>query len=405
MLTYIYTARNQAGQKVTAEVEADNESVAARLLLERGLSPIDIKVKAEKGGLGSLLGKKVPTKEKIVFSRQLSTLINAGLPLVQSLSSVRDQMKNPAFKEIITKVIQDVEAGASLANALAKHPKEFNEVYVSLIAAGEASGTLDKSLERLATQQEKDSEITSRVRGAMVYPIIVIIVLFAVLIFMMSTVLPQVQNLYASSAGGAQLPIVTRVLLDFTHLLKKFWLIGFIAVGLGGFFLNRYLHTAAGKATTDRLKLKAWPVANLFIKLYMARFARVAATLVSSGVPIIKMLATSASSVGNVQIAKAIDKASEDVKGGKALSDSLARDKVFPDLVPNMIRIGEQSGQLDAMLAKLADYYEKELDDQIKAVSTIIEPVLMIFVGIIAIVIVVAVLLPIYSLAGKNLNI
>jgi type IV pilus assembly protein PilC len=287
---------------------------------------------------------------------------------------------------------------------LAKHPKVFNDVYVSLVAAGEASGTLDKSLERLANQQEKDAEILSRVRGAFIYPIIVILVLIAVVIFMMTSVLPQVQNLY-SSIPGASLPIITRWLLSLTHLVTHWWWIFIILVAGAAFVTTRYARTGPGKQVVDRLKLRMWPASGLFTELYMARFARAAATLVGSGVPIIKMLSTSAQAVGNVQIANAINKAAEDVRGGKPLSDSLARDSNFPDLVSGMIRVGEQSGQLEGMFTKLADYYEKEVDNQIKAISTIIEPALMVVVGIIALIVVAAVLLPIYSLAGKNLQI
>jgi len=404
MLTYIYTARNpQTGQKVTAEVEAENETAAAHLLIERGWSPLEIKVKSDEGGLGGIL-KRVPAKQRVIFSRQLATLVNAGLPLVQSLNTVNEQMTNKTFKPIVKKVIQDVEAGSSFANALAKHPKEFDEVYTSLIAAGEASGTLDKSLERLANQQEKDAEILSRVRGAFMYPVIVILVLAAVVIFMMTSVLPQVQTLY-QAIPGASLPPVTRLLLGVTHALTHFWWVFVVLIAGGGFLFSRYGRVGAGKEIVDRVKLKAWPIAPLYTKLYMARFARVAATLVSSGVPIIQMLNTSAQAVGNVQISNAIKKATEDVRGGKALSDSLQKDHNFPDLVPGMIRVGEQSGQLEGMLAKLADYYEKELDSQIKSISTIIEPLLMVVVGVIALIVVAAVLLPIYSLAGKNLNI
>ncbi|HEU5004982.1 MAG TPA: type II secretion system F family protein [Candidatus Saccharimonadales bacterium] len=404
MLTYIYTARDpKSGQKITAEVEAENEATATRLLVERGWAPLELKVKGEENGLRSIFNR-IPGKQRIIFSRQLATLVNAGLPLVQSLSSVETQMTNKPLKEIIGKVIKDVEAGSSLANAMAKHPKIFNDVYVSLVAAGEASGTLDTSLERLANQQEKDAEIMSRVRSAFIYPIIVIFVLIAVVLFMMTSVLPQVQNLY-SSIPGAELPFMTRILLGLTHAVTHFWWITIVIVVGAAFFGTRYARTGPGKQLVDRIKLRMWPASNLFTELYMARFARAAATLVASGVPIIKMLSTSAQAVGNVQIENAINKAAEDVKGGKPLSDSLAKDPNFPDLVSGMIRVGEQSGQLEGMFTKLADYYEKEVDNQVKSISTIIEPALMVVVGVIALVVVAAVLLPIYSLAGKNLQI
>jgi type IV pilus assembly protein PilC len=204
MLTFTYTALNPGdGQKVRAEIEAENEKSAAKLLVERGLSPLEIEVKSEKSGLG--LRNRVPTKQKILFSRQLSTLINAGLPLIQSLNIVKQQTKQPTLKNIIGKIISDIEAGSSLATAMQKYPSVFNNVFVSLVAAGEASGSLDTSLERLATQQEKDAEVIAKVRGAMIYPAIVLVVLFAIMIFMTTTVLPQVAGLY-KSLPGAHLP-------------------------------------------------------------------------------------------------------------------------------------------------------------------------------------------------------
>jgi type IV pilus assembly protein PilC len=402
MLTYNYIALNPvSGEKVEAQIEAENEKSAAKLLIERGLSPLDIEVIAERPG--EAFRSRVPTKEKILFSRQLSTLINSGLPLIQSLNIVRNQTKHKALKNIVGKVISDIEAGSSLAAAMQKFPSVFNNVYVSLVAAGEASGSLDKSLERLATQQEKDAEVIGKVRGAMIYPAIVLVVLFAIMIFMTTTVLPQVANIY-KSLPGTSLPFVTVLLLDFSKLLTKFWWLALILLVVGGYFLRNYVKTDAGRSLVDRLKMRTPPVGPLFMKLYMARFARTASTLIGAGVPMIKMLQTTAEAVGNTHITASVTKAVEQVKGGKSLSASIKDDPNFLELVPDMISIGEQSGALETMLGRVADYYEKEVDTQIKSINTIIEPVMMIIVGIIALVIVAAVLLPIYGLAGKNLG-
>lgn len=402
MLTYVYTARESAsGKRIQAEIEAEDERAAAKILMERGLAPLDITLKGEKKGPGGFLGR-VTTKQRVIFSRQLSTLINAGLPLVQSLEHVRGQTQNKNFQAIISKVINDVEAGSALSDAMARHPKVFDTVYVSLIAAGETSGTLDKSLERLANQQEKDAEIISKVRGAMVYPLIVIFVMIAVVTFMLVTVLPQVENLY-SSLPGAQLPVFTRILLAVSSFIRHFWWLILILLGVAVFLTTRWARTGPGKEVVDKLKMKTWPIGPLFMKLYMARFARTASTLVSSGVPMLTMMSTTSNAINNVHVARSINEAAEKVKGGKALSDALAGDPNFLDLVPNMIKIGEQSGSLQDMLGKVADYYEKEVDNQIKSISTLIEPILMIAIGIVALIIVAAVLLPIYGLAGKNL--
>ncbi len=400
MKTFDYSARDQKSAKnITGEIQAENEASASKLLSQRGLVPLEITAKKE-SHLWNPFGNRIPTKEKIIFTRQLATLVGAGLPLVQGLTSVRDQMTNKPLKEIVSQVITEVESGSALSAALGHHPKTFDEIYISLIAAGEASGTLDKSLERLATQQEKDAAILSKVRGALVYPVIVLLVLVAVVIFMLTTVLPSVQGLY-KDLPGVELPFVTQLLLSLSNAVSHFWWVFLLLGGIGGYVFVHYLHTENGRSVADSFKLRSPGIGKLFQKLYMARFARIGGTLVAAGVPILQMLSTTANAVGNVHVKATITKASEQVKGGKALSDSLQGDPNFTDLVPSMIRIGEQSGSLDAMLSRLADYYENEVETQVKSISTIIEPVLMIAVGILALIIVAAVLLPIYSLAGK----
>jgi type IV pilus assembly protein PilC len=403
MQTFTYVARDgKTGEKVSAEIDASDEPTAAKLLVQRGLSPLEISSASNEESIISKLHNRVSTKQKVIFSRQLSTLLNAGLPLVQSLTAVQDQMSNPTLKQVVGVIIGEVEGGSSFADALAKHPNVFSEVYISLVAAGEASGTLDTSLERLANQQEKDAEIISKVRGALVYPLVVILVLIGVVIFMMTTVLPQVQSFY-NGIPGAKLPFLTLALLALAHFIIHFWWLIIILLIVSGYLLANWARSDSGKSTLDELKIRSPIINQLFMKLYMTRFGRTASTLVASGVPMLKMLNTSADAVGNVHIADSIRQAAEQVKGGKSLSESLKDNPHFLPLVPDMIHTGEQSGQLEGMLGKLADYYEKEVDTQIKNVSTIIEPAMMIFVGIVALVIVAAVLLPIYSLAGKDL--
>jgi type IV pilus assembly protein PilC len=407
MLSYAYTARDPAtGEKVKATVQADTEAAASKLIRSQGLAPIDIKL-VDGGSSGSfnLLDRyrnRIRTKEKIVFSRQMSTLINAGLPLVQSLRSVNDQTTNKAFKVVINQIISDVEGGAAFSDALKKHPKIFNNVYVNLIAAGEVSGTLDKALERIAFQQEKDAEILSKVRGAMAYPAIVLLVMLGVVGFMVIKVLPQVEVIYAD-LPGAELPFITKILLAISHFVTDFWWLVLIILGIAGFWLTKWARTGPGKEVVDKLKMTSWPLGPLFMKVYMARFARTGTTLVSSGVPLIQMLEVVAQSINNIHIERSIHHAIEKVKGGKSLADALEGDPNFLPLVPNMLRIGEQSGSLEGMLEKTADYYEKEVDNQIKTISTVIEPMLMVILGVVAFIIVAAVLLPIYGLAGKDL--
>lgn len=399
MLSFIYEAKNaKTGKKVKARVQADNEQAAAKLVQEQGLTPISIK--ADKGE-GRLRWHRIRTKDKVLFSRQLSTLINAGLPLVQSLRQVSSQTTNKAFQAVINQVITDVEAGKSFSDALAKHPTVFNRVFVNLVAAGEASGTLDKGLERLANQQEKDADIISKVRGAMIYPGIVMLVMIVVVIFMVVKVLPQVEVIYKGLPGVA-LPLPTVVLLAISHFITKFWWLVILLIVVGIFLGSRWARTVGGRSVIDKFKMRAWPVGPLFMKMYMARFARTGTTLVAAGVPLIQMLEITGDAVNNVHVKASINRAIEKVKGGKSLSESIGGDPNFLPLVPNMIHIGEQSGAMETMLAKVADYYEKEVDNEIKTINTIIEPVLMIVMGLIAITIVAAVLLPIYGLVNQT---
>jgi type IV pilus assembly protein PilC len=400
MLSFTYVAKNaKTGKKIKARVQADNEQAAAKLIQAQGLTPISIK--ADKGEGGFTLLHRIRSKDKVLFSRQLATLINAGLPLVQSLRQVAAQTTNKTFQQVINQIITDVEAGKSFSDSLAKHPTVFNNVFINLVAAGEASGTLDKGLERLADQQEKDADIIDKVRGAMIYPAIFLLVMLAVVIFMVVKVLPQVQSIY-KGLPGVSLPLPTIVLLAVSHFITHFWWLVIILVGLAIFFGSRWSRTVGGRSAIDKLKMKVWPVGPLFMKMYMARFARTGTTLVGAGVPLIQMLEITGDAVNNVHVAASLHRAIDKVKGGKALSEALQGDPNFLDLVPNMLHIGEQSGAMETMLAKVADYYEKEVDNEIKAINTIIEPVLMVIMGLIAITIVAAVLLPIYGLVNQS---
>ncbi len=403
MQTYEYTARNTAtGQKVKSQVQAENEQTAAKLIRDQGFSPLEVRLQGSSTEGLKRFTNRIRAKDKILFSRQLSTLINAGLPLIQSLRNVSAQTQSKPLKVVIDQVISDVEGGAALSAALSRHPEAFNRVFISMVAAGESSGTLDKSLERLANQQEKDAEIISKVRGAMIYPAVVITVMIAVVGFMIVKVLPQVEVMYRD-LPGASLPLVTRMLLAVSHFTSRFWwVIGLVLIA-GAFFGSRWARTGPGREFVDRAKLRMWPIGQLFQKMYMARFARTGATLVGSGVPLLQMLDITGEAIDNVHVEAALKRAAEKVKGGKALSDSLQSEEAFLQLVPNMLRIGEQSGAIEAMMEKIADYYEREVDTAIRNISSIIEPVLMVILGVFAFIIVAAVLLPIYSLAGQTI--
>ncbi len=403
MPTYSYTARNSAtGKETKSTIEASSETDAAKAIQGQGLTPIAVKSKkvASISGIGSKLNR-IRAKDKVLFFRQLSTLINAGLPLSQSLRNVSEQTKNKKLKAIIDDIINNVEGGKTLSNALSKYPDAFNRVVINLVAAGETSGTLDKALERIANQLEKDADIASKIRNAMIYPIVIVFVMVAVVVFMMVKVVPQIKMLY-TSFPGTSLPIETRVLMDISNFIIKYWYIVLVIVVVGGFALYRWFKTESGTKFFDALKINAPPFKSLFRMIYMARFSRTSATLIGAGVPLLSVLQIASENVANFYVSRSILKAADKVKGGKSLGDSLTGDPYFLPLVPNMLKIGEASGSVEAMLNKSADYYEKEVDNIIGSISTIIEPVLMVLLGIVAMIIVAAILLPIYSLAGSG---
>lgn len=402
MITYKYIARDpKTGEKIKSEVQADNVKNASLLIQKLGYAPLDIVEADSAQKSSSSIFKKIKTKDKVIFARQLSTLINAGLPIVQSLRTVQDQTKNKYLQSAVAGVITDVESGKPLSEALARHPMIFNNVFINLVAAGEASGTLDKSLERLATQMEKDAEIMSKVYGAMIYPLIVLAVMLGVVVFMLVRVLPEVEKLYATTKN-AQLPLLTELLLSTSDLLISYWWVNFIIVIALVVFVRRWSKTSQGRLSLDGVKIRIPLVKNLMMRLYMARFTRTAHTLVASGVPLLQVLEVTSRAVNNKVIEESILEVAEKVKGGKALSDAIASSPHFLDLVPKMIKIGEQSGALESMLERTAVYFEKEVDNQVKTLSTVVEPAMMIVLGLIAMVLVAAVLLPIYSLAGQS---
>lgn len=401
MLDFNYTAKDVAANKIVkSTVKADSEKSAAKLLTAQGMIPLEIVEQSEAGNFFSKLANRVPGKERIVFSRQLSTLINAGLPLAQSLHTVREQTENKHLQAIIQDIITSVEGGSTLSVAFAKHPDVFDDVYVALISAGEVSGTLDKALKRIADQQEKDAEIMGKVKGAMVYPLIVGVVMIGVIVFMLVTVVPQIQRLYKDL--HQELPVITAIMVGAANFLINFWWLILIITGVLVYFGINWSKTMAGRRVIDALKLNVPLFGVLFRKLYMARFARSTETLMSTGVQMLETLRISARAVNNVHIAEAINRAAEKVKDGKALSVSLKSEEYILPLVPQMISIGEQSGGIDAMLGKAATFYESELDQAIKAISTMIEPILMVMLAGVAGLMIGAVLFPIYSLVGSG---
>ena len=401
MLTFVYTARDTSTNKVVhATIQAESERSAAKLLMGQGVIPLEIIEEGKKASLLAKFNSRVRAKDRIIFTRQLATLINAGLPLAQSLRTLSEQTDNKGMIAVINDITASIEGGSTLAQAFGKHPGVFNEVYLALISAGEASGTLDQALERVANQQEKDAELLGKVRGAMVYPGIVLVVIIGVVLFMLFTVMPQIERLYHDLKKT--LPWTTQVLVDAANFATQFWWLVILMLIAGVYFLRRYVQTDNGREVIDTFKIRVPLFGPMFMKLYMARFTRTGQTLLSTGVPMLEMLRISSSAVNNRIISRSLDKAAEKVKGGKALSVTLKNDDNILPLVPQMIGIGEQSGGIDKMMGKAASYYEDELDNTIRSISTAIEPVLMVALAVVAGFMVAAILLPVYSLVDTS---
>ncbi len=398
MRKFTYEARDKSNNTIESIVQAESESAAAKVLIEQGYTPLNIVEIDENGSIIAKLSGRITGKDKVIFLRQLATLIGAGLPLSQSLRTVLEQTENKKMQRVIEDIIADVEGGHALSDAFAKHPEVFDKIILALVAAGEASGTLDEALKRVATQKEKDAAMMSKVRGAMVYPTIVLFVILGVMVFMLIVVVPQVAKLYRDM--HKELPFLTAIMIAMANFLINYWFIVIIVLGIVAYFTKQYFATESGTKVKDMFKLNVPMFKNMFRKLYMARFTRTGQTLLATGVAMLDMLRISSEGVNNKVVSECIDRAAEKVKGGKALSVALQPEDYILPMVPQMIRIGEQSGKIDEMMGKTAQVYEDELDEEIKAISTAIEPVLMVVMAVLAGGMVGAILFPIYSLVG-----
>lgn len=398
MKRFNYKAKDKkTGKVLKGSIQAENESTAGRLLIEQGYTPISV---AEEGS-GLFGGKgRVTTKDRIMFTRQLSTLIGAGLPLATSLRTVIEQTQGKAMKQIAEEILTNVESGKTLYDSFSEHPEVFDGVYRALIQAGETSGTLDLALKRLADQEEKDAAMMSKIRGALVYPFIILFVIIAVLAFMMIAVVPQVEKLYQDM--GEELPGLTQALVNMTNFFAELgWLVLIIVIAIIGgiyFFVKK---TPLGHKIMDSFKIHVPLFGGLFRKLYVSRFARTAEMMLATGVPMLDSIRIAIDATSNVIIEEEYSKSLEIIKGGKALSESLKDRNYMLPLVPQMASIGEESGKIDEMLGKAAAVYENELDEQINNISTMIEPILMVIMAGLIGVVVGGTLLPIYSLVNS----
>ena len=405
MASYNYKAVDDNRQVQTGTIEATNRQSAITAISRRGLRPISVKDgKESKKSSLSLPSfsskKKVKSDDLVMFTRQLSAMISAGVPLLRALGSLEHHSDSPALKSVVSSIFKDVQAGQPLADSLAKHPAAFSDVYVNLVRAGEAAGILDDILKRIAIQQEKNATMRKKIKSAMTYPAVLVVITIGAFFGLMLFVIPQIGNILKDLGGeNAELPMLTQVMLSISAFLTSFWYI-IIPVLFGGIYLiYRYIKTPKGKALFHRLILKAPGINSIVIKVAVARFSRTFSALMGAGVAVLEALDVTAHAVGNTVFEDALIEAAEEVKNGATLSSIIDRNELFPPIVAQMLAVGEETGQTDTVLIKVADFYEEEVDVAIDGLSSIIEPVMIVFMGGMVGVIAASVMQPIASLS------
>jgi type IV pilus assembly protein PilC len=407
MPNFAYTGRTRAGQTVTGERMADSMDAATAALRREQISVTRItpaatataKAEADKKAKVGKTGKKVAAKNLAVFVRQFSVMIDAGLPLVQCLDILGSQEEDKNFAAVILQTRTDVESGASLADAMKKHPKTFDPLFTNMIAAGEAGGILDTILKRLATYIEKAVKLSGQVKSAMIYPIAVVTIAGLVVGVILWKVIPTFAQLFAGL--GADLPLPTRVVIALSNSLVSYFPVLFVGAGGGAYAFKRYYATTNGRKVIDQLVLKLPILGNIMRKIAVARFCRTLSTLISSGVPILDGLEITAKTAGNAVVEDAIMVTRKSIERGETISAPLKETKVFPPMVTQMIGVGEATGALDTMLAKIADFYEEEVDTAVAGLLTLLEPIMIALLGVVVGGIVIAMYLPIFDLISK----
>ncbi len=407
MPTYVFKGRNRLNETVGGERVADNREALRQILRKEQITLTSVKEKGREMSIPKLGGrKKVKAKELSIFTRQFSVMIDAGLPLVQCLDILGQQQENKFFQQVLFQVRQDVEEGSTLAAAMARHPKVFDHLYTNMVEAGETGGILDIILQRLSTFIEKIVKLKRDVVSAMIYPAAVVVIATLVIALIMIFVIPQFQNIFIGLLGpGEQLPLPTRIVVNISDFLAGWGGLAILVAIVGAVIAIRYYYgTPNGRRNIDRLLLKLPLFGGILRKIAVARFSRTLSTLLSSGVPILQSLDITARTAGNTVVEEAILKVRAGVERGESFVDPLKATEVFPHMVAQMIGIGEQTGALDAMLGKIADFYEQEVDSAIANLLTLIEPVMIGFLGVTIGSIVIAMYLPLFTLIGKLAN-
>jgi type IV pilus assembly protein PilC len=394
MTTFTYTARSFAGDLRSATLEAaSRDDVIAQLRRQR-LTVVKIDEAGRKKGTGRRGGIKM--RDIVIFTRQFSTMINAGLPLVQALTILAEQSQNKTLQEITRKVVFDVESGNTVADALAKHPQAFSNLYVNMVAAGEAGGILDTILMRLATFMEKNDALIRKVKGAMIYPTVIMAVAGIAVTVLLIFVIPVFENLFSSA--GLALPLPTRVVMGLSRFLKGYWYLMIGGTVSAVFMYRRYVSKPDGRLRIDRMLLRVPVLGDVLRKSAVSRFTRTLGTLVSSGVSILDGLEITAKTAGNRVVQDAIMESRSSIAGGDTIAAPLKKSGVFPPMVISMISVGEQTGGLDEMLSKIADFYDEEVDAAVGNLLSLLEPLMIVFLGVVVGGMVVSMYLPIFDM-------
>ncbi|HEX6189262.1 MAG TPA: type II secretion system F family protein [Pyrinomonadaceae bacterium] len=404
MPTYVFKGQNRLNEIVSGERVADNREALRQALRREQITLMSVKEKGREIGIPKLAGRKnVKSRDLAIFTRQFSVMIDAGLPLVQCLDILSQQQQNKYFQQVLAQVRQDVEEGSTLAAAMNRHPKVFDQLYSNMVEAGETGGILDLILQRLSTFIEKIVKLKRDVVSALIYPVAVILLAIVAIAVIMVVVIPQFQNIFLGLLGpGEPLPLPTRIVVGLSNFLAGWGglciLAGIIATVVG---LKLYYKTPKGRKIIDTILLKVPILGPIFLKIAIARFSRTLSTLLSSGVPILQSLDITARTAGNVVVETAIIQIRDGVEQGKSFVEPLRASELFPHMVAQMVGIGEQTGALDSMLGKIADFYEQEVDTAIANLLTLMEPALIGFLGVTIGGIVIAMYMPMFSLIGK----
>ncbi len=399
MPLFAYTAVDQNGKKVKAVIDADSEALVLAKLRDQSLHCLDIKeTKKAKGGM-SFGKKKLKPKALVVFSRQFATMIDAGIPILRCLDILTSQTKDPVLRSVLDQVTLDVKSGLQLNEAIAKHPDVFNKLYVNMIRAAEVGGILDLILDRLSGFLEYEGEIRAKIKGAMMYPVLVLIFSTLMLFVLFSFVLPKFKDIFTGMS--VELPPMTKALFAMGDFMQKFWWVVILA-GAGIFIgIKLWAKSPKGRYQLDYLKLKFPVVGELALKMSIARFSRTFGTLLSSGVPMLRSLEIVGETMGNKVLSSAIDVTRASIREGNKLSAPLAASGLFPSMVTHMIDVGEESGRLSEMLVKVGDFYDSEVEATVKGLTSMIEPMLIIFMGVIVGFIAISVMTPIFKLVNS----